>query len=311
MTLGALFFKGVGDFPETGPVHRIDLPDGDAVTLHEDSPPRLPTDAPVVLAVHGLCGSHRSPYMLRQARLLNARGVRAFRMNQRGCGTGAGMARMPYHSGRHDDLAEALRFVADRHPDAPLAVVGFSLGGNLALNLASRMRDDLPGRLRTAVAVCPPADILSCALNLHRGLRRLYDRYFAGYLVRHVAHARTLRPDVPPLPAGARPRRIIDFDDCYTAPVSGFADARDYYAKCSPASVLDDVELPTLVLAAADDPMIPLAPIADAPRSAAVHLTVTRHGGHCGFFGRRGADPNGRWMDCRVAEWVAAHLGDG
>src|SRR6185295_11538489 len=101
-----------------------------------------------------------------------------------------------------------------------------------------------------------------------------------------------------------RPRRLYDFDDVYTAPISGFRDAADYYRRCSSGQFVPAIRLPTLVIAAADDPMIPSALFDRVTWPSNVRVHMAEGGGHLGFIGRRGADPDCRWMDWRVVEWV-------
>jgi predicted alpha/beta-fold hydrolase len=288
------------DRPEQAERHLVALPDGDRVVLHDDRPAGWAEHGRVALLVHGLCGSHRSGYLRRIALRLNAAGVRTFRIDLRGCGAGVALARQPYHSGRSEDLVAALDAIAGWCPRAPATLIAFSLGANIALKLLGECGDRPPGRLARAVAVCPPVDLAACVVALRRYPARFYDRFFSATLVGQVRASPTLGEAAARIFANQAPTRLIDFDDAFTAPLSGFGDAATYYRRCSAAPLLPDIRVPTLILAAQDDPIVPCAPLLGAGLSASTTLQLTRHGGHLGFIagGRR------HWMDERIVEWV-------
>jgi len=244
--------------------------------------------------------------MVRVAAKLNRRGVRVFRMDQRGCGAAQWLSAQPAHAGRSDDIAEVLDWVETCCPRAPVTLVGFSLGGNAVLKLVGERDVPGDGNLRSVLAVAPPIDLAYCAENLARPQRRFYDRRFVRKLCRQVrlrsrrvAAARDLDP-------GVRPRSVLEFDDCYTAPVSGFQDAGDYYARCSARSLLKSIEVNTRILVAEDDPVVPVEIFSEAPVSEYVDLFKTRYGGHLGYLGVRGVDSDRRWMDWRIVDWVTS-----
>ena len=121
-TLAGLFFPGhLIEYAATR--HHVLLDDGDQVVLHDDCPPDWTAGGPAALLIHGLGGSHESVYMRRMAHKLAESGVRAFRMDLRGCGAGIELARLPYHSGRSADAAAALGHIATICPGSPVALV--------------------------------------------------------------------------------------------------------------------------------------------------------------------------------------------
>jgi predicted alpha/beta-fold hydrolase len=180
---------------ETARQHRVALPDGDQIILHDDCPQTWQPAGRSALLIHGLTGCHASNYMQRIAARLNDRGVRTFRMDLRGCGAGLGLARLPYHSGRSEDAAAALRKIAELCPASPTILIGFSLGANIALKLLGEAPADLPANLDRAVAICPPVDLWQCVQTLARGVNRLYDRHFVRGLLTQVAMKRRLIPE--------------------------------------------------------------------------------------------------------------------
>src|SRR5262249_41950604 len=140
-------------------------------------------------------------YLQRLVGKLQGRGVRTFRMDLRGCGAGVGHTKHPYHAGRSEDAAAALDKIAELCPGSPVTLVGFSLGGNIATKLLGEAPSAVPANLERVMAVCPPVDLAESARSLGRGVNRLYDRYFARLVVRQVAAALRVTPDVP-LPEG-------------------------------------------------------------------------------------------------------------
>ncbi len=285
--------------------HSIVLDDGDTIFLHDDRPPGWKEADGAALLLHGLAGCHQSPYMIRAAAKLNDTGVRTFRMDHRGCGAGAGLARFPYHAGRSDDALAALNRISEMCPSAPLSLIGFSLSGNIVLKTVGEDPALVPETLKAVVAVNPPIDLSRCVRSLERWACRAYDRHFVKLLHQQVRQRQQEFPDAPVGRYLDRPRGLLAFDDQYTALVSGFESAEDYYARCSSAVWLADIRIPTLILAAQDDPLIPVAVFEGVRTSSTTRLQIAESGGHLGYVGRRGIDPDRRWMDWRIVDWVS------
>lgn len=284
---------------------KLRLPDDDFLVLHDDRPSVWERGDHVVLLLHGLAGCHNSGYMVRTCAKLQARGVRTFRMDHRGCGAGAQLARFPYHAGRIDDVDAAIRMIERLCPGSPVSVVGYSISGNMLLRYLGENADDLPLCLFRAVSVCPPIDLNHCVRALYRSrLGRRYDWYFTRELLGHVVGSALWRDDLPLARLKRLPRRLFDFDDAFTAPASGFESAEHYYERASARKVIPNIRVHTTILAAKDDPLVCPAPLLDLSLPPNVSLYLTDHGGHLGFVGRKGVDPDRRWMDWRVMEWL-------
>jgi predicted alpha/beta-fold hydrolase len=178
------------------------------------------------------------------------------------------------------------------------------LGGNIALKLLGELGDRPPPTLDRAVAVSPPVDLLACVQAISRGANRWYDRYFVTSLLRRIDERRKLLPEMAMVQFARRPRTLYEFDDCFTAPLCGFGAAERYYHECSSLHGLPHIRVPTLILASRDDPMIPCGPFETKRMSSAVRVELTDHGGHLGFIARRGPDPDRRWMDWRILNWL-------
>ncbi len=286
--------------------HRVTLADGDRIVVHDDCPAGWQPCDRSVLLIHGLAGSHESGYMQRIAHKLSARGVRAFRIDLRGCGAAAGLARLPYHSGRSEDAAAALVAIAGLAPRSPTTLVGFSLGANIALKLLGELGPARCGNLDSAMAVCPPVDLAACSRQISRVRNRPYDRFFVKLLLRQIDVACALLPEAARANFARPPRSLWEFDNEFTAVVCGFGTAENYYRQASSARYIPEIRIPTLILASRDDPLIPCGTLEAVAAPPAVEVHITDHGGHLGFVGRAGIDPDRRWMDWRVVEWVLA-----
>lgn len=290
---------------------RIETPDGDFLDMdiahvrgHD-----LSVNAPVVMLLHGLEGSARRPYALEAYRHLAGRGIRAVGMNYRSCSGEINRTARLYHAGETDDVATAHDWLDQRFPGVSKGMIGVSLGGNVLLKYLGERREELGIRLRGAVAISPPFDLAMGSDSVHEGSAR---RYLPGFLrslkgkVRAREALLVSRIDVPRTLAAETMR---EFDEACTAPLFGFADAADYYARCSSRRFLAGVRTPTLLLRAEDDPIIPAA---DIPRdlialNAALTSGITQRGGHVGWVeGRPFA--HRRWAERQAARFLAACL---
>ncbi|HUY90847.1 MAG TPA: alpha/beta fold hydrolase [Pirellulales bacterium] len=304
-TLAGVFLPGV-KHPYRAQERQVSLADGDRIVLHDDQPADWRPGDRTALLIHGLAGCHQSPYMQRIAAKLVERGVRAFRMDLRGCGAGFGLARLPYHAGRSEDAAAALATIAETCPGSPTTLIGFSLGGNISLKLLGELGEAPCGGLDSAVAICPPIDLQAAVERMALPLNRPYDRHFVRLLIRQLGERQRVLPDAPAANFARAPRGLFEFDDQYTAPVSGFGSAANYYRQASSLQFAPAIRRPTLVIASRDDPLAPWRPFLHLLDLPHLQVEITERGGHLGFVGRRGLDPDRRWVDWRIVEWIAS-----
>ena len=285
----------------------VTLPDADRIALEVSTPPTWQRHDQTVVMLHGLGGCHRSPYLMRLAYKLWQRGIRAVRMNMRGCGSGQGLARQPYHSGRSADVRAVLDDLRQVTPASPLTLVGFSLGGNVILKLAGELQTAMAAYCTQVIAVCPPVDLAACSRLLAQPANHLYERHFVKLLQALVAYRHAQFADLPRV---AFPRRLslYEFDNLYTAPMCGFRDADDYYARCSAAPLVPRIAVPCRILFAADDPVIDSTVLNDLVLPPHLHVLRTAHGGHMGFLGIPGWSGGYRWLDAVLLEWIGPQL---
>jgi predicted alpha/beta-fold hydrolase len=181
------------------------------------------------------------------------------------------------------------------------------MGANIVLKLAGELGPLAPGNLASVMAVSPPIDLIECSRTMQHPLNHFYDRKFVRALLKHIQRRKDLVPGALHRPLDPPPRRLVEFDNRFTAPLAGFADAEDYYIRASSGALLRHITVPTLILSAANDPIIPVKPFETASYSPTTKLIITPCGGHLGFIAKSGTDPDRRWLDWRVIEWIESH----
>jgi hypothetical protein len=283
----------------------VDPVDGSRVLCHchWQAEPERASRLTVVL-VHGLEGSSDSRYIQGIASRAFDAGFNAIRMNMRNCGGTDNMTPTLYHSGLSGDVGEVVRHYARLYSLQRVALVGYSMGGNLVLKLAGEWGCQAP--LCAVAAVCPAIDLAVGADALHEPLNRAYEWKFLRGLKARYARKRELFPTnyVPAAEIGAV-RSIREFDHKIVSRYSGFRDADDYYYRAASARVVDRIAVPTFILQALDDPFIRLLPETRARLLANPHITFveTPHGGHCAYLSR---DPGNdiHWAEATVIRFL-------
>lgn len=284
------------------------LDDGDRLVLLESAPVDCPSDRPIVVIVHGLAGHAESDYQVRFTDKLLRVGVRVVRVNLRSAGSGLGLSKGIYHGGRSEDIRAVAEDLARRYPDAPIGLVGLSLGGNIVLKLAGESGERPVANLDCVLAANPPIDLAACCANMRRFPMTLYDRFFVKQLIADIRRLHDLVPDLGPVDL-ARVRSMLDFDQLYTAPRNGFTGADDYYRKASAKPLLPAIQVPGLVVHALDDPFIPADPFFSAEFPSQIRLELASRGGHLGFVSRQRWETDRRWLDARFVRWLARRWG--
>ena len=254
---------------------------------------------------HGLAGSTDSGYMHRIGLHLLKLGLSVLLVNHRGCGSGAGLAKSPYHSGRAEDLSDVVSWGKKSFPSFTHIAVGFSLSGNALLLLGAKQRGIVQPDF--AIAVCPPIDLGISAKLLSQGLNRVYDFKFYRQARRDAFTMNLIAQESTKLP---RISSIYNFDKLFTGPRGGFDSREAYYAQCSAMNFLNDISIPTFLLVAQDDPFVPVETFLKTERSQNVHLHIEKFGGHMGFLNKKPLPgiKSKRWMDYAVVKQIQSFL---
>jgi uncharacterized protein len=259
--------------------------------------------APMLVLFHGLEGSSQSHYARSIGAHFHARGWRVCVPHFRGCSGEPNRLLRAYHSG---DAAEIERMLTAAHhafPQAPLHAAGVSLGGNALLCYLAQVRNGaqtLP--LKAAASICAPLDLARCGEAITTGFTNIYTLMFMRTLRAKALEKRARFPQGCDWDAVILSRNLAQFDDVFTAPVHGYADAADYYARASAKPKLLNIALPTLLLNAQNDPFVPPDVIRDLVASPSVLIEQPLHGGHVGFAQGCGMGEL-TWLPQRLYQW--------
>ncbi len=290
------------DFGLPTKTHYVRLRDNDIIAVEISTPKNWKEDSWTVFLVHGLCGSHKSHYMNRVARRFYKIGYQSVRINMRGCGTGRGLARGIYHSGSSDDIYEVYKEISKQFPNSSKALVGFSLGGNVVLKLAGELGKNAPADLKGVIAVGAPVDLLASARLFMHPKNEIYSKYFLRNLMSEINFLHSHFKDMAPhnLPEDIS---LHDFDELYVAPRANYTSALEYYYQCSAKKVIGDIDVPTKVLFAKDDPIISANSLNDITLPSKMEVYKTEYGGHIGFMGKN-IFKEFHWMDNQIVKWI-------
>ena len=266
---------------------RWETPDGDFIDL--DWLDCSGSGTELVVLFHGLEGGSRSHYALSLASELRRQSRCGVVVHFRGCGGEINRLARSYHAGDSAEIDWILRRLKKENPHSQLHAVGISMGGNDLLKWAGEQGDGAAEIVRKAVAASAPVDLKTAAQQLDCGWNKLlYTRDFLRTMKRKVLKkipAHDLRLDPRLIRASSTFR---EFDNLYTAPMHGFTDADDYWARSSSKPWLKRIRVPTLIINARNDPFFPGDALPKRQEVAnAVRLEYTETGGHVGFVSGR------------------------
>jgi len=285
-------------------VVQVDSSDGSCVLCHCDwQPASVRAERLAVVLVHGLEGSSASRYMLGLAARAWADGCSVIRMNMRNCGGTERLTPTLYHSALSGDVAAVVRHFATQHALQHVALVGYSMGGNLVLKMAGEWGHQRP--LRAVATVCPAIDLAAGSDALHEPANRVYEWHFLRGLTARFRRKAELFPDVYGSNGVGPIRSLREFDDKVVARYCGFRDADDYYYRAASARVISRIAVPTLILRALDDPFIRVTAATHAALVANPNITLveTDHGGHCAYLSRDPGEET-HWAEATVMRYL-------
>lgn len=286
-TLFSTLFRSPIGLPRTR--ETVALADGDFLDIDFFLPVTAGETTPMVLIVHGLSGSSESHYVLGLQHALAQQGWSSAAMNCRGASGRANNLPRAYHAGSSDDILAVLQYLEKRNPQSPLAVVGYSLGGNMTLKMMAEQR----APVFAGVAVSVPLLLSECADRMDTGFSRIYRQHFMSELTRmwqeklpHLAieQGNEAVQKIQHCLQGAPFKSFWQYDNEVVAPLHGFKGVHDYYKSESSRQFLVDIKSPTLLIQSADDPFMSERVLpTQKDLSPAVHFELSRKGGHVGF----------------------------
>ena len=201
------------------------------------------------------------------------------------------------------DVFEAIKALKEEFPDSPIVLIGFSLGGNIVLKLAGELGSSGKVFLEQVVAICPPVDLLATLEVARQAGNGVYERYFYR-LLREEVHERHERfKDLPPvnLPKNLTLR---EFHELYTVPVIGYSDVLEYFANCSAIHYIEEINIPSRILFAEDDPIISHEMLDSLNLEKHIEVYKTKKGGHIGFLGNPTSERGLFWLNSVLGEWI-------
>jgi len=273
---------------------------GDILVGMLDRPAKPQAGRPLVILVHGLTGCENSAYILNAARHILDHGYSVLRVNLRGCGASRPYCREHYHIGRTADFRRVLWQLPDDLTDNGIVAVGYSMGGAMLLKYLGEEGSFSP--LRAAASICAPVDLIRTCQHMMRPRNWLYHNYILNDLKKQaLAEAASISPEEREIVRNAR--SMFEYDDRFISPRYGFRGADDYYGLCTPLTYMPEIRVPTMVLAAGDDPWIPAEYYRDYNWADNPWLlpVMAEGGGHLGFHCDLSEQP---WCDLALEKFL-------
>lgn len=283
---------------------RWTAPDGDFVDVDWLDAPAGQT---LLVLFHGLEGSSRSHYAEAFADFARSRGHAYAVPHFRGCSGELNLGPRAYHSGDFEEIGWILARLRAQHV-GPIIAVGISLGGNALLRWAEEMGEQAARTVQAVASVSAPIDLAASGWAIGRGFNRLvYTRMFLNTMKPKALRKLAQHPGLFDATALHAVRDLYEFDNLFTAPLHGFRNTEDYWARASAKPHLHRIRVPALVLNARNDPFVPGWSLPEQqPAAPWVKLWQPAHGGHVGF-------AQGRWpghvrqLPEAVGTWLEAH----
>ena len=278
----ALFRKINGVFYQR---ERIITPDNDFLDLDWSiSERKSEKNKKLVILSHGLEGNSTRQYILGMVSLLNKNGYDCLAWNYRSCSGEMNATSRFYHSGATEDL-ELVISHAVKNGYTEIDLMGFSLGGNLTLKYLGEAAESIHSNIKKAIVFSVPMDLKACSLSIIKAENRIYMHRFLKTLKPKIDEKSRLFPNEINSKDYQHVKTLYDFDHIFTAPLHGFDGADHYYDQCSSMHFIQNISIPTLIVHALNDPIVPYSslPLDLVSSLSHVNFEITKHGGHCGF----------------------------
>ncbi|WP_299985333.1 alpha/beta fold hydrolase [uncultured Pontibacter sp.] len=230
---------------------------------------------------HGLEGDSHRPYIMGMVKALNECGVDALAWNYRSCSGEPNKLLRSYHLGASDDLDFVVRHALNMGNYETVYLIGFSAGGNISLKYLGEDPALVPSEVKRASVFSVPIDLKSSA----KRISKIYTQRFLKSLGQKLEQKKEMYPDALDLSNYSLFWSFPEFDDKYTAPLHGFENAEDYYKRSSSKQFLKNIQVPTLLVNAQNDPFLTKScfPFEEADENPYLYLETPEGGGHVGF----------------------------
>jgi predicted alpha/beta-fold hydrolase len=264
----------------------------------------------IAILIHGLEGSSQSKYMISTTNELNRKGFDTVAFNLRGCSGEDNLLLSTYHSGKTEDVDFVVNHILENYAYKNIVLVGFSLGGNLALKYMGEYAETISPKIKGAIATSVPIDIASSEKQMNKIKNKLYIEQFLKTIRLKVLEKSYKFPDFKiDKEKLFKASRFKHLEHLYTVPVFGFDSPEDYWQKASSKPYLSKINKPTLLINAEDDSFLPKEcfPVEEAQNSDVFFLEVTKHGGHVGFISTFKQEES-RWLEKRISRFIEEQI---
>ncbi|HSQ85679.1 MAG TPA: alpha/beta fold hydrolase [Desulfobacterales bacterium] len=261
-----------------------------------------------VIVSHGLEGHSRRSYVLGMIKAFNTRGWDGIAFNFRGCSGEPNRLLRSYHCGATDDLHTVVSHVIKKKSYSCISLVGFSVGGNLTLMYLGEKKYPLFDLIKSAAAVSVPCDLESSSRKLAKRSNMIYMKRFLKMFHNKIRIKMRMMPGEIN-DAGYHSIKTFEaFDNRYTAPIHGFLSAKDYWSKCSCKQYLENINIPSLLIIALNDPFLgkDCYPVDEAKKNPYIFLEMPKSGGHVGFVDFKSHGEY--WHETRIASFADNNL---
>jgi uncharacterized protein len=303
----ALFARRASGAPPEFRRERWNTPDDDFIEVDWLESGTAPSpQTPLLVLFHGLEGSSNSHYAQAFAGFARERGIAYAVPHFRGCGSELNRGPRAYHSGDHEEIGWILRRFRVQW-QGPVMAVGVSLGGNALLRWAGIAGESARDVVCAVAAVSSPIDLAAGGHAIGRGFNRIaYNRMFLRSMKPKALRKLDQHPGLFDRATLVAARDLHAFDNVFTAPLHGFRDVEDYWARASAKPHLASIRVPALLVNALNDPFVPASSLpAQHEVGEWVTLWQPAHGGHVGF-PAGGLPGHVRAMPQAVGAWLAA-----
>lgn len=256
----------------------------------------------VLIILHGLEGSSSSQYVRGLTNIMADIDIDICAVNHRSCSGELNKTIGFYHSGFTTDLRFIVQKLSFQYEK--IFIAGFSLGGNMALKYAGEEGENISKKVIAVAAVSVPCHLSSSAKRLNEWYNMPYSIQFLQTLKKKaIAKSNLFNNSLPYTNEYVKIKTLLEYDNKVTAPLHGFKDAEDYYAKSSSLPLLENIKTQTILINANDDSFLSdeCMPFDIAENNGHFHFLQTRFGGHVGFAKLRSSE---YWIDKRLREWV-------
>ncbi len=252
-----------------------------------------------LIIVHGLEGSSDSAYVTGLTAKALSLGFNVLRLNLRNCGNTLHLTPTLYNAGQSNDLIRVIEWLKERKGQRAQYLVGFSLGGNLVLKTLADLDEN--SSVKAACAISPSIDLAACVDSLETGFNKIYAQHFLRSLKKKILQKHKLFPTRFNLKTLTKVNDMRSFDNLFTAPDGGYAQADHYYREASAKHLINEIKIKTLIITAQDDPIVPFSSFANID-NANVRLLAPKYGGHVSFLSNSvfGNKENLFWADNQV-----------